>query len=133
MCIKHIVLLSLISLFCFVNCHLDPAPYEDVLNNDDLTSFIKRNFDDFVSVSFDINTANTILQLSSTWATFNQARTDMDGFCSPEGFKVWYFDRFLYKDRGWKDKWRSIYENLIANTDSNSEEYLTGLILIISN
>ena len=129
---KHIILLSLISLFCFINCHPDPASYEDILNNDNLVSFVKRNFNDFVFVSFDAATADTIIQLSNDWTTFKQAALDMDNFCSPEGFKIWYFDRFLYKDRNWKNKWKFIYENLIGNKDPDSGEYLTGLILIIS-
>lgn len=126
-----LVVFFLLAVFCSCDCTPGPAPFEQVLKNDTLVKFVERNFNDFLTSMFDESEVPKIRALIPGWDDFVKAAASMQVYCKPSGLKVMYFERYLYRDKGWKQKWKIEYEKYFPKLDPLSNDYLNGLVMVI--
>jgi len=131
-----LLLLFSTSLYC---CKASPPPYEKPYDNTDLKIFIGRTFTDFVNTNCD--KPEDVFIAAETWQTIADAQLFMIPHC--KDFTTKYIKRTLYKDKAWKDKWKSEFEKpfrlvkdddaqTLPDIDPYSEEYLNRIVIYIS-
>jgi hypothetical protein len=123
---KTKLLLLSISIFFLLDC-CGPAPYEDILKNDSLTSFITRTFTDFIEINYTEQTME-IYDLTQKCKTFTELNNEMKQYC--KDFKTMYINRFLFIDNRWTTKWKPIFDEYFS-PEVEQEIYLTAILILI--